>query len=1126
MKQYVTFSTAIIAFSVRADRRALSGAASRRLVRGFRSVALLTALLSSTSVYAQAVTNNWATWVLPSSYGLSSIGTPLGVPLFKYAAGATGRALDPLSGKTFNFTLSGEVAGMSLPSSTAWASVWPPGSANPYLSAHVTSSPSGSAFIAQTGYTEDQYKAHSLTFSAPVKDLIYAVWSLGRPTLSSTLKFSQPFQILSTNKDGIVDLLTSSGDATVGYSLTGEEGNGVIQFLGEFTTLNWVVTAPEYYGVFNFGFTNSPFVSPGPVPGAYAFPPGELPTPFGVAVASTPTIPDITTGAGNLFASVNSAVTTVFDGGTLTNDASATTNQNFTITAKGGTIDAAGYVLTFTGVISDKTPGTPGALTIKSGSAGGNVILTGVNTYTGATTIDPLGKLSLSGSSSIAESSGVAVDGTFDISETTSGASVKAISGAGSIELGARTLMLTNASGTFSGTIGGVNGGLAIAPGSQTLTGANTYTGTTTVASGAALSIGDGGTTGSIGDGAVDNAGTLTLNRSNDYTFANALSGGGALTITGGGTTTITSPTGTVGVITVTGNTTAFFNSGSLNNSSHAEIVALDANLAPQLVFSGASLSVASGSTLRGAGYVNAPTTINGTLRSGNSPGTIVFGDSVTQFAGSVLALDIDGPGTGAGAGNYSSVIVNGLGHTYTLDGTVQPFLRNITGSANNTYSPEVGSIFTVISATGGVLGSFTGITQPMEGLLPNTQFDSIYNTNTFQLVITTTNMGGIAGLTPNEKAVGDALQAVRPMPGVRRNAAEAAVYGKLYQLPLMGYGPAYGRIGFAIYGDALMGQSDAAGLMASTVGDQMAQRRGTSMAADGKSRKYCLDGDKLTTNPKDCRQLTLWGAAVGQFGRTYSTLGDPGYKSDNRGVMVGADVEIQNNVRFGAFAGHTAGSVDSSRTTSSAALETYAVGAYAAADGANVYVNGLAAYVGGDQNVRRNPLGTQVSAKPKVTGAVFSLELGTRLTFDDFIFEPHAGLKATSMRRVETTETGATPLSATISGDSINTALATAGVRAIMHGKLRDGTAVSAVARAAYGRELGAQGTNVSGVFSELNTAAIVSSSRRGRDAFLGGLTMGINLSKGADIFARYDVEVRKNANSQSFSAGLRISW
>jgi autotransporter-associated beta strand protein len=56
--------------------------------------------------------------------------------------------------------------------------------------------------------------------------------------------------------------------------------------------------------------------------------------------------------------------------------------------------------------------------------------------------------------------------------------------------------------------------------GTLTLTGGNTYSGTTTISAGT-LEVGSGGTAGRLGTGAVSNSGTLQINRSDNLTLAN-----------------------------------------------------------------------------------------------------------------------------------------------------------------------------------------------------------------------------------------------------------------------------------------------------------------------------------------------------------------------------------------------------------------------------------------------------------------------------------------------------------------------------------------------------------------------------------------------------------------------------
>jgi fibronectin-binding autotransporter adhesin len=106
--------------------------------------------------------------------------------------------------------------------------------------------------------------------------------------------------------------------------------------------------------------------------------------------------------------------------------------------------------------------------------------LSAANTYTGATTIREQGRLVLSDSGAVALSSGVLNNGVFDVAATNNGAQVQSLSGSGAVLLGGQTLTLTNANDQFAGTINGW-GGLTVAGGHAVLSGANTYTGVTTV---------------------------------------------------------------------------------------------------------------------------------------------------------------------------------------------------------------------------------------------------------------------------------------------------------------------------------------------------------------------------------------------------------------------------------------------------------------------------------------------------------------------------------------------------------------------------------------------------------------------------------------------------------------------
>ena len=203
--------------------------------------------------------------------------------------------------------------------------------------------------------------------------------------------------------------------------------------------------------------------------------------------------------------------------------------RNVVLGAGGGAIDTNG----FDTALSQSVSGA-GGLT-KAGD--GRLSLAGQSSYTGATTIQS-GTLALAGDGSIAASSGVVDNATFDISATNAGTTIQSLSGNGAVVLGGKTLTISNASGEFSGTIAG-SGALALTSGSEILSGDSGYTGGTSIATGATLQLGNGGTIGWITGNVVDN-GVLVFDRSDDVVFAGDISGTGGISFTGSGRVTLT----------------------------------------------------------------------------------------------------------------------------------------------------------------------------------------------------------------------------------------------------------------------------------------------------------------------------------------------------------------------------------------------------------------------------------------------------------------------------------------------------------------------------------------------------------------------------------------------------------
>ncbi|PTR33076.1 outer membrane autotransporter protein [Luteibacter sp. OK325] len=280
------------------------------------------------------------------------------------------------------------------------------------------------------------------------------------------------------------------------------------------------------------GILDAALVQFGPGTGAVNFNETDSAYQFDALIAGNGTVNQ--TGPGTTMLTANSTYTgdTTIAEGTLQLGNGGGTGSITGDIADDGTLafDRNDTALTLAGVIS----GTGVVDQIGSGTS----TLTGASSYTGITTISA-GTLALAGNGSIAASSGVVDNATFDISAiTTPSTSITTLSGNGLVQLGSATLNLSAAQDTFTGTIEGP-GGLTVSAGTEILTGSNTYTGMTTIGAGT-LQLGDGGMTGSVTSPIIDN-GTLAIDRINAASLG-AISGTGGLNQIGSGTTTLTGP--------------------------------------------------------------------------------------------------------------------------------------------------------------------------------------------------------------------------------------------------------------------------------------------------------------------------------------------------------------------------------------------------------------------------------------------------------------------------------------------------------------------------------------------------------------------------------------------------------
>ena len=327
----------------------------------------------------------------------------------------------------------------------------------------------------------------------------------------------------------------------------------------------------------------------------------------------------------------------VFTGGTLQiAGADISSSLPIALQSQGGIIDTNGNNATLSGAISG-----PGGLS-KIGA--GTLTLSGQSTYTGATGVNA-GTLQAGAANAFSPFSAFTVASGATLNLASLNQTIGSLAGAGSVTLGSASLTTgnDNTSTTFSGVISGAGGLAKIGNGILTLTGANTFTGGTTLNSGGLV------VNGSLASGITVNGGVL----SGSGSF-------GGLNVSGGG---IIAPGNSIGTMNVAGNLS--FAPGS--------IYQVEANAA---------------------------------------------GQSDKIVAGGAAAL-------------------NG--------GSVQVLAQNGTYARKTTY--------TILTASGGVSGTFAGVTSNFSFLTPTLTYDAndVF-LNLFQSAF------AAGAQTPNQYAVGTAL--------------------------------------------------------------------------------------------------------------------------------------------------------------------------------------------------------------------------------------------------------------------------------------------------------------------------------------------------------------------------------
>lgn len=165
--------------------------------------------------------------------------------------GAPGSATGTVNGVGVSY--SGE---LDTATTNGTITIWAPNSS--FIGGTVTASPSavGDAIFLNGNFTG----VDTITFASPVVNPVVAFWSLGQPGLSASFLFNQTPTFESGGPNSFYGGLPI---VVSGNAVSGNEGNGVVQFTGTLNSISWTNSFENFYA-FTVGVNETPVSVPEP----------------------------------------------------------------------------------------------------------------------------------------------------------------------------------------------------------------------------------------------------------------------------------------------------------------------------------------------------------------------------------------------------------------------------------------------------------------------------------------------------------------------------------------------------------------------------------------------------------------------------------------------------------------------------------------------------------------------------------------------------------------------------------------------------------------------------------------------------------------------------------------------
>lgn len=764
--------------------------------------------------------------------------------------------------------------------------------------------------------------------------------------------------------------------------------------------------------------------------------------------------------------------------------------------------------------VDNPTIGT-GSTISNAGTLTGAVIVEGGGTLKNAGTI--LGGGSIDNAGSL-DNSGIVI--AVDTTKNTAGT----ITNTGTILGGSAGISSAGGTISNSGSISGGDVGVVFGP-----DGFFTGGGLLTNEAGGYIKGGEYGI--SVTGVAVTNAGTILDDAiagalvGNNAAVANLPGGtiGGVVGVLFNGTGATVSNTGT---ITGTGGVAVQFDAGvntlELGTGSVLNGAIDGGGGAGQVVLNGTGTLT---NAITGFGVGSALTINNGAAWTAAGNWTIASVNNAGTFQAGTLSSPLRLTGNfsqGSGATLVAAIDANGSHTQFVVDGTA-----SLAGTLSVVYTgalPTIGTPYTILSATGGVSGTFGNVLPAYALLRPSVTYnpDSVV-VSMAQLPVSTATADGA---TRNQRATAAALDR-----GIATNPALfATTLTSLDQMSGSQVRSSLDRMSGEIHASLPTVALMAGDQFINQVQQQSTLARLTGDAAGGRQQFASLNGTPVS----DSWSSKPWGVWTSGYGQSGHLDGDGNSHRLNEsiaGSAIGVDYKVNPDLKVGVVTGYGSSSDRLDNGAGHAHVDYTQLGAYGSYTRGPAYLDGIIGVAFGDGRTSRDVSlpGAPGTARADVssTQLLGKLETGYKLPLNDVLtLTPLAGLSLGTVWQHGYTEHGGGALDLDVQSQTKSSVKSTLGARLSADVPVGKYLMASSL-QVSWAHEFAPTDRNANAYFAGVPSSNFsVTGARAATNGALVVAGLASKISSSSSLYVNYDGYFSSAGNSNAVMGGFKYVW